>query len=352
MLKKIILSSMLAATTGLVSAQSLTPVFKDIDYGQMLFMHPAYVTIDVKNTSSQPVQIKKVDTSCGCTEPSFSRAELQPGEIGKVNLAFDCKQLGHFSRIIRVYDSASDTPSEIKVSGQVVTKVENYAGDYPYKLGNLLVDVAELEFDDVNKGQRFVREIHIMNPTGQNVTPVLLRLPSYMKTEMHPEVIGPKQKGTMYVTLNSGELRDYGLIQTSVYLGQNSSDKISPQKEISVSTIVLPPTSSKDEVSPYAPKISLSSKVVDMTALSKKKKAKDEIVITNKGRSVLEISKIQLFTAGLEVSVGNMRIEPGESTRLKVTGVASDLKKTRIRPRILLITNDPNHQKVLLEVKR
>ena len=44
------------------------------------------------------------------------------------------------------------------------------------------------------------------------------------------------------------------------------------------------------------------------------------------------------------------RLEPGQSTTLKITGYASDLSKVRTRPRILMITNDPDHAKVIVNI--
>lgn len=353
MKKKIAIISLLAGFVCSANAQSLTPLASEVDCGQMLFKTPSSYTLSLRNNTSAAVSIKSVDTGCGCTTANYSKNEIMPGAEATVTLTFDGKQLGHFQRIIRVYDNASETPAEITVSGQVVTKVENFAGNYPYQMGNLLADVDNIEFDDVNKGQRFVAEIHIMNPKGQNVQPVALRLPSYLKAEMKPEVLGPKQSGTMYITLKSQELRDYGLTQSSFYLGQNASDKVSEDKEISVSAILLPPSVAKDDVSrPYAAKLEMSATEIDMTALAKKSKAKDEITITNTGRSDLEISKLQLFTIGLQVQLGKSRLEPGESTKLKVSATAKDLKKVRTRPRILMITNDPDNQKVVITVKR
>ena len=45
------------------------------------------------------------------------------------------------------------------------------------------------------------------------------------------------------------------------------------------------------------------------------------------------------------------QIEPGQSTHLKITGTAAELQKLRTRPRILMITNDPDHAKVVVNIK-
>lgn len=335
------------------NAQSLKATMPQIECGQLLFKTPATLTLDFKNLSNAAVTIKEVDTGCGCTTAEYTKGSIIPGNIAQVKLTLDCKQLGHFTRVIRVFDSASKDPAEVIISGQVVTKVENFSGEYPNKLGVLLTDATELEFEDVNKGQHTTQEIHVMNPTGQNVQPTALRLPSYLKAEMRPEVLGPKQKGTMVFTLNSQQLRDYGLTQSMIYLAKDPADKVSSDKEIEVSAILLPPAIAKDDVSrPYAPKLTMSTKELDMRELQKKSKVKTEITITNNGRSNLEISKLQMFTSGLEVQLGKTKLEPGESTKLKVTGIAKELKKVRTRPRILMITNDPDNQKVVITIKK
>lgn len=338
---------------GGVSAQSLVPAHPDMECGQMLYKKASSITMEIKNNSNTSAAIKGVDSGCGCTTVNFDSGILMPGQSTQLTLTFDNKQLGHFSRTVRVYDTTSDTPSEFIVRGQVVTKLQDFSGDYPYKLGVLLSDANALEFDDVNQGQQFVKDIHIMNPTGQNLTPQLLRLPSYLKAEMIPSVLAPKQEGTMRVTLKSKELRDFGLIQTNVYLAKNGADKISEDKMIPVSVVLLPPKQDVgSEAHAFSPKMVMSAKSIDLAELREKSKAKDEITITNEGRTTLEFSKVQMFTMGLQVELGKTKLEPGETTKLKVSAKAKELKKVRTRPRILIITNDPNNQKVVLEVMR
>ena len=351
--KKITTTTLSLLLAMAANAQSFTAQAREFECGQMMFRTPATITVMLRNTSTQPAQIKYIDTGCGCSKAAYTAGMINPGQDARVDITFDCKQLGHFDRIVRVYDMQSDSPAEFEVRGQVVTKIENYTGNYPFKLGALLTDVESIDFDDVQKGVKMVKEIHVMNPTGQNVEPVMLRLPSYLTAEMQPRVLGPKQKGIMYVTLNSRDLRDYGLTQSTIYLAKNGSDKVNKEKEVTVSTVLLPPVMGKEDLMrTYAPRLVMSAKSLNMTELQTKSKAHDEIVISNEGKSTLEISKLQLFTAGLQVQLGQQRLEPGESTKLKVTAIGKELKKVRTRPRILMITNDPNNQKIVLDIKK
>lgn len=347
--------SLLVFPSSIVCAQDLTPEIEDVDCGVMLFNKPSTCVVELKNTSAHAVEIKNVDTGCGCTTADFTKGSLMPNAKAKVTLTFDAKQLGHFNRVVRVFTEPNmgGTPAEIIVRGVVVTKIENYSGDYPCHLGTMLADRDNVEFDDVNKGQKLTQEIHIMNPASQNATPVVQRLPSYLTAEVTPKVLGPSQKGTIKLTLHSNKLRDYGLNQTTIYLGKNRSDKVNRDKMITVSAILLPPALAKDDVKrAVAPRLEMSRNYIDMTPLTSKSKYKDEVTLTNNGRTTLDIQSLQLFTTGVNVSLDKQKIEPGETAKLTVTCKARDLKKLRVRPRILMITNDPNHLKVVLEIKR
>ena len=57
-----------------------------------------------------------------------------------------------------------------------------------------------------------------------------------------------------------------------------------------------------------------------------------------------------MLTAGLEVSLAKTELKPGESTRLKITAEAEGLKNVKQQPRILMITNDPDNAKVVINV--
>ena len=81
-----------------------------------------------------------------------------------------------------------------------------------------------------------------------------------------------------------------------------------------------------------------------------KSKKKDEIQLSNIGRTPLTISSLRMFTPGLKISLGKSTLQPGESTKLKITAERDELKKARTKPRILMITNDPDKSKVVINI--
>jgi hypothetical protein len=57
-----------------------------------------------------------------------------------------------------------------------------------------------------------------------------------------------------------------------------------------------------------------------------------------------------MMTVGLQVSLNKTKLAPGEYAKLKITAVERDLKLVK-EPRVLMITNDPEQPKVVIEVK-
>lgn len=228
--------------------------------------------------------------------------------------------------------------------------MQDFSGSYPIEIGDLRVDLNELEFDDVNKGETPIQQIHIYNNGTSVAQPNLMHLPPYLSASMVPETISPGRAGTMTVMLNSALVSDYGLTQASVYLAANPGDKASKENFIGVSTVLLPALQVlTDQQKQYMPKMHLSKEQVDI-AFNGKPKKKDEIQISNTGRTLLTISSLQMFTEGLQISLGKSTLQPGESTKLKITAQREELMKARTKPRILMITNDPDHSKVVITI--
>jgi len=74
--------------------------------------------------------------------------------------------------------------------------------------------------------------------------------------------------------------------------------------------------------------------------------------LQNLGKTTLKITSLQMFTRGLKVTLDKTSLEPNETAMMKITGYAADLQKVRTKPRILMITNDPDHTKVIININK
>lgn len=344
---------MLSALLALpASAQKITTQHEVVDCGQVVFNKPVTAEFVLKNDGHKPLVINNVLKSCGCTEVDYPKTGIAAGESFVIKAVYDAKQMGTFTKQVCLYTNAGEDPFILSMRGKVVGSVVDFAGSYDEMLGVIKSDAQEVEFDDVNRGDRPVQRIHIFNPTDELLEPVVMHLPPYLHAFVSPSKVAPRHSAEISFVLDSKKLRDLGLNQTSVYLGERPGDRIAPEKEIVVSAVLLPGFENMTPTKKaLAPKIEMSATDLNLGSFNGKKKLKGEILITNKGKSELDIRSMQMFTMGLQVNLKKSKIQPGETVKMKVTAVAADLKKSRVRhPRILMITNDPEHAKVVVKI--
>lgn len=342
--------SLLALTA---SAQQISATQSVIDCGQTRYLTPVTAEFKLKNEGSTPLHINDIRKSCGCTSVVYPQKAIAPGDSFAIQATYDAKQMGSYYKQIGLYTSATATPFTLAMQGRVVNEVVDFAGSYPYTLGQLKADAQEVEFDDVNKGDRPVQRIHIQNPTEQTLEPQVMHLPAYLGANVSPSRLAPHRSGTITIWLDSRKLSQMGLNQTNVYLGDMPGDRVSADKMITVSAVLLPDFDKlSDRQKAQAPKIKLSTDTLNLGSFGSKKKLKGVVEITNEGKTELDISNMQMFTSGLQVSLPDSKIEPGKTVKLKITAVAADIRKSRVaKPRILIITNDPTRPKVTIYVK-
>ena len=274
---------MLAFAASGVSAQRISAKHEVIDCGNVLYENPVTAKFELRNKGNDLV-IDTVRTSCDCVVANYPKGVISKGDNFIVEVTFDARQLGHFHKEAAIYSNASDKPFYLTMRGVVTDHVTDFSGVYDLTLGKVRVDKNNVEFDDVNLGETPVQRIHVINSGTESVSPVVMHLPNYLTATVSPTTIAPGHTGVVTLTLNSNKLRSYGLTQSSVYLGMYPGDKVSDDKEISVSAVLLPEFRNMSETQlANAPVMKLSAETLDLGSFGDKDDKDGTIIIENQG---------------------------------------------------------------------
>ncbi|MBP5339214.1 MAG: DUF1573 domain-containing protein [Prevotella sp.] len=339
-----LLTTLLTACPPTATAQKLVVESTTVDVGKTSFCTPVTAKFELRNKGSRHLNISSVKTSCGCTLADYPKKSIGAGDKFTISLTYDARMLGHFVKQAMVYSNGSKNPITLRMKGMVVSDWEDFSATYPYAFGLMLADANVIEFDDVNAGDHPEADIHIVNNGEETMTPNVLHLPPYLTALATPEKLLPGKKGKVTLMLDSDKLHDYGLTQTSIYLARQLGEKVSSNNEIPVSVVLLPKMEATDS---NAPAMVLSADTLLFDARHKS----NTITITNSGQSVLKISSLQMFTAGMKVTLGKRELQPQETTKLKVSIERHKLLAARSKPRVLMITNAPDHPKVVINIR-
>lgn len=77
----------------------------------------------IKNIGKAPLVIDYCSSSCGCTEPTWTKTPILPGKTGTVVATFDPKDYnGVFTKTIWVYNNAAKKATTLVIRGDVIAR--------------------------------------------------------------------------------------------------------------------------------------------------------------------------------------------------------------------------------------
>ena len=109
-------------------------VTETLDYGKIALGSNGKRVFEFTNIGKSPLIIKRVQASCGCTVPKKPEAPIMPGEKGQIEVSYDTKRPGGFSKAITIFSNAKTPRKMIKIKGYVERVVA------PEKKKNMLSD--------------------------------------------------------------------------------------------------------------------------------------------------------------------------------------------------------------------
>lgn len=186
-----------------------------IDLGAMKEVDGAKkVTFLFKNISKTPIVIQKIESSCGCTIPSFSREPTRPNQSGKIIVEFDPKNRpGRFTKVLYIYVNQSNTPIQIAIKGSVIGRPRTIDDDFPFEWGTKLRATMDgiIPMRHVERNKLKFKVIDVFNNTTQPLTPSVSADKDFVKVTFEPATLRPKERGQMTIKVDFSRADLWGL---------------------------------------------------------------------------------------------------------------------------------------------
>lgn len=105
-----------------IKAPQITWATDAKDLGQIPQGVPVTVNFEFTNTGNAPLIISNVKPACDCTDAKWTKTPVMPGQKGSIEVTFDAKAGGIFSKPATVTANTKPTESTIVFTGTVVKK--------------------------------------------------------------------------------------------------------------------------------------------------------------------------------------------------------------------------------------
>jgi hypothetical protein len=99
-------------------------VVKEHDFGKIKEAdgNATYV-FEFVNKGNAPLVINRVQASCGCTTPTWTKEPIEAGKKGAITVTYAAPgRPGAFTKTITVYSNASDEQTVLVIKGEVIPK--------------------------------------------------------------------------------------------------------------------------------------------------------------------------------------------------------------------------------------
>lgn len=302
------------------------------------------------NTGNNSLIIQKVNASCGCTTPTWTKKPVLAGEKGFVNAVFDpAHRPGRFSKTIHVMTSASNPHITLTIKGNVIPKPLSIEEQYRSAMANVRFKTNHMSFGTVNKGESPVKSIELINTDDVPVELSFKNLPSHINAVFSPKTLEPDQKGEVKITYLSENKNDWDFVidRIPVYInGKNQSD----YRLIVSANIQEDFTALSTEDLEKAPVIEFESKTFTFEKLKQGEKTTHQYKFKNTGKSDLVIRKVRASCGCTAIMTEKKIIKPGEEGNIEVSfnsaGKLGNQNKT-----VTVISNDPKHPREILWIR-
>ncbi|MEA4937772.1 MAG: DUF1573 domain-containing protein [Paludibacter sp.] len=118
-LLSVFFSGLLLAQAPVISFDNSSYDFKKIKEQDGL----ASTVFKFKNTGDAPLVINRVQASCGCTTPTWTKEPILPGKTGEVTASYNPENRpGSFIKTISVFSNAGTAPTLLTIKGEVIPK--------------------------------------------------------------------------------------------------------------------------------------------------------------------------------------------------------------------------------------
>ncbi|MBN1107179.1 MAG: DUF1573 domain-containing protein [Bacteroidales bacterium] len=303
----------------------------------------------ITNTGNSPLVIQNIVTSCGCTQPEWTRQPIPAGGTGKVTALYDPRGTwGKFNKTLTVYTNARPQVTVLSIKGEVVAREKTVEELFTFPVGPVRFESIHLAFTNIRKTEKKIRVMQIINTSDQPVKVEFDQLPPHLSLKVNPLTLKPGQKGLVEGTYDATKNNGWGNVTEIVKIKINGVVQTNAYYYVSANLVEDFSKMTREELA-NAPVFALASTNVDLGKMAGSTTREAEFKFTNSGKSDLIIRHVKSTCGCTAIQQGltGVNIKPGESRSIKAV-FNSGGYKGKVTKAIYVYTNDPKKSEVVL----
>lgn len=301
------------------------------------------------NTGRQPLVIKNVVASCGCTTPEWTRQPIPAGGTGKLTAIYDPRDRpGQFNKTLSVYTNTQPEVTVIVIKGEVTPREKTVEELFTFPVGGVRFESPQLAFTNVKKTEKKIRVLPVINPSAVPVKIEFDQIPAHLTLKATPETLKPGQKGLIEGSYDATKNTGWGNVNDMIKVKINGVVQENVYFYVSANLVEDFSSMTKEDML-NAPVLKLETNAVDLGKIKGSTQNDVEFKFTNAGKKDLFIRHVRATCGCTAIQQGSqgVGIKPGQSSSIKAA-FNSGGYSGKVTKAIYVYTNDPKNSEVVL----
>ena len=300
---------------------------------------------EFSNTGSTALLVQRVNASCGCTTPEWTKTPIEPGKKGEITVTYNpAGRPGAFTKTIAVYSNASNEVESLLIKGTVNSSSAPAMNNYPIQIGDLKVKTKTVLLNNVSKGNTKTNTMLIMNGSKSKMSVSLADVPVYLKAEVKPSVLNPNEEGRIEITFDSKKCAEWGPVFDNIYLVLDGKKVADELHKINVNANVVDDFSKMTiEEKQQSPILEIKSPNLQFGSIKQGSRVRGQAIIKNNGQKPLEIRRVINNNSNVLVHPMRLSIKGGKTGELKIDVDTKSLPQGDYKKSFTIQTNDPEN---------
>lgn len=274
---------------------------------------PQSCSFTVTNEGEKAIAIYEVVSSCGCTNVTWTRSPIRPGESGTISATYDNTDGPFpFDKTLTVYVSGVAKPVILHLRGSVHETAVPLAEAFPVRMmgGKLGLKTAEMQVGNILQGQSRSDEILIANLTESPLNVSFSDVSEGLFLRVRPNPVPPRSTAKLRATVSSDPSR-WGIRRYTATVGGDGT--------LSVAGYTMADFSGcTEEERARAARIEPAETTVDFGVVKPGTVVEASFRLVNEGASPLVLYARDADRTGAVVTGGENPVPPGETCVLSV----------------------------------
>ncbi len=312
------------------------------DFGDILLSDGSQkCTFTFKNVGPEPIVVHNVLTSCGCTEPEWTKAPVRSGESGTIDVTFTNDQGPYpFNKSITVYVSGLSKPVVLRLKGVAHDKAKSLSELFPVAAGVIGFHDAVVSIGQIEQGLARSIEIEIANTSSREAKVSFSDCTPGLTVAIAENTIAPKSKARVVCVVDTkatdGEKWGHTPFTFTTTVNGQKYEKV-----ITIEALIKENFTDLTEGQRRAAALpQFESSSVDFGKVKAGQQLETVFEVKNIGREPLRIYKVDVPVSSIGVSFPEAELPQGEEAELKVSVKAEDKSGEQMHI-LTLITNSP-----------